>query len=175
MTTPHLAKAVADQPAPGQAAASILEGSSTDTASLIALLERLVVIYQQLHDLSRRQGALISNGSAEDLLGVLAQRQQLVDESAKINRELEPYRNEWTRVLDGLRDPERQRVGGLVGRVEELLAGIIEQDNRDRQRLQDATGAVKSELDRVRQSPQAVNAYQAQARLGGNRYTDQRG
>jgi len=143
--------------------------------ALIALLRRQRDAYEQLRGLSGQQGPLIDEGSAEALLGVLSQRQRLVDTLAGLNRGIEPYRMQWSQFLEGLVEDDREQIGGLVRDVEGLLSGIIEQDERDRRRLEASKQVVGKELGRVAHSSAAMNAYKVSTASSGARFTDRQG
>ena len=74
----------------------------SDVSELVSLLEKQRDIYLQLQSLSGDQAGLIAGGSAEALLGLLADRQKRVDELTRINVDLEPYRSRWDEVWGGV-------------------------------------------------------------------------
>ncbi|MEX0744253.1 MAG: flagellar export chaperone FlgN [Phycisphaeraceae bacterium] len=132
--------------------------------------------YEQLKQLASRQAALIEQGETEQLLGVLAQRQQLVDELGRLSTEIAPYRERWGELSAALSEADRQRVNGLIESVERLLEQIIEQDDRDRQQLQAARDQVGNEVKQTHHAGRAMNAYRAVPAAGpGARFTDRRG
>lgn len=132
-------------------------------------------IYEQLHHLGNQQSDLIETGATEALLGLLSQRQKLVDELTAVHGDLEPYRNDWQRFWDGLTEPHQQEVGALIKRVEELLGSIIEKDDQARQHLEQAKGMVSGQLDQTAHAGVAVRAYKSPAVTGNNRLTDRQG
>ncbi len=150
--------------------------SSTDAFEVVvSLLERQREAYEQLRGLSEEQARLVVSGSSEDLLKVLAQRQGVIEALTKLNSEIDPYRKQWSQFWQALGEAQRQRVGGLVKQVEGLLAGIIEQDERDRAQLQHAQQAVRNELDQVTRSSEAINAYKVSSASNQARFTDKQG
>ena len=138
-----------------------------DAAPLVALLERQRDKYQKLQTLSRTQTQLVQEGQTEPLLRVLAQRQQLVDELAHLHRELEPYRSAWEQVYGRLSETDRGVVSNLIKAVEQLLAEIIEQDQRDQQQLQQSKGQVGESLSQTAHAGHAMAAYNAHHAAGG--------
>ena len=79
-------------------------------------------------------------------------------------------------------DIERRQIGGLVKEVQDLLSGIIQRDERDRQVLQTARGKVAAELETMSRAGQAMNAYRIKSgsrtsgiASGDNRFTNQQG
>jgi len=144
--------------------------------AVVLLLERQRGLYEQLRELGEKQRQLIQDQLPEPLLVVLSQRQQLVDELAQINHELEPYRSNWRRFYGALSGPDQKRVGGLVQEVETLLASIIEKDNHDQTQLEQAKRLVGDELGLAVRAGAAVHAYKTQFAAGrGRQLTDRKG
>jgi hypothetical protein len=153
-------------------------------SALVALLERQRSIYQQLRTLSDQQGPLVAEGHAEALLSLLAQRQRLIDAAMDINAKLDPYRKRWAEMWATLPAAERERVGALVKDVQDLLAAIVQQDERDRQILQTAKANVGAELQQINRATAAASAYRAAPNAyraaagvgsGANRFMNQKG
>ena len=160
--------------------------SAHDIAALIELLEQQCQLYSQLAALSRRQTGAISadlsaagpdaDDACEQLLRLLAERQALIDQLAVVHERLAPYRADWPALWSALSARDRCRVGPLVSEVEQALAGIITQDERDRQRLEQARHRAGGELRRLATAGAALNAYKANAPAGHiNRFTNQQG
>lgn len=150
--------------------------------ALVALLEHQRSLYQQLRTLSDQQGTLVAQAQAEALLGLLAQRQKLIDHITTVNAELDPYRKRWTELWGELADGQRRQIGSIVQEVQDLLGAIIQQDERDRQTLQTAKGRIAVELQKLSRAGQAIQAYRtspatADPSVGGgnNRFTNQNG
>ena len=157
-----------------------------DVSALISLLERQRQLHQQLASLGEQQTTIIASdmGSAdqadadatEQLLRLLAQRQQLIDQIAATHDQLAPYRADWPALWQVLSDRERCRIGPLVDQVEQLLAGIIKQDDQDRQKLQQAQSRARAELKQLAAAENAVNAYKPTISAEHvNRFTNQQG
>ena len=181
MTTPNPAHTanqnVGDAPSE-VAIASKSSSTSSDAGGidlLVTLLQQQIDRYKKLHDLSGQQARLVKDGHPEQLLGVLAQRQQLVDELTQINSDLKPYRSRWDQLFNTLNEQDKERVRRLVGEVDFLLSGIIEQDNRDREQLEEAKNLIAGELGQTAQASAAVSAYKVQSAAGKNHFTDRQG
>ena len=160
--------------------------TSHDVPVLIELLDRQCQLYEQLASLSRRQTDVIEAGlaggdhpgtdAAEQLLRLLAQRQQLIDRVTAVHERLAPYRADWQALWRDLSSTDRCRVGPLVSRAEQLLAGVIEQDSRDQHKLLEAQARTGGELLRVAAVGKAINAYKpAPSAQHVNRFTNQEG
>jgi hypothetical protein len=151
--------------------------------ALISLLERQRRLYLQLRTLSDQQGPLVAEAEPEPLLGLLSQRQKLIDDLSVVNTDIEPYRQRWDDLWAELAESDRARVGGLVKEVQGLLEAIINQDERDRHVLQNAKTRVAGELRTLGRAGQAINADRTAPRAaaptgigtGNNRFTNQKG
>ena len=158
-----------------------MTGSSFSTATfgvsrLIELLEQQVQLFEDLSALTVRQTQLVNDGEAEAILGVLAQRQQLIDRLESVNGHLEPYRSHWPQLWSELDEPEKQRVGSLVQQAQQLLEQIIQADDRDRELLEAAKPRVTAELGRLSHIRAARHGYQGGALMAdANRFTNQQG
>lgn len=135
--------------------------SGFDLANLLSLLEKQRSLYQSLSDLSRQQAAVIADGRADVLLGILAARQKFIDQISVVNTELEPYRQRWDANWAKMDSPQRTSVGGLVKQVQQLLGEIVEQDERDRNALAQSRTRVQAELQKLNRTSGAINAYRA--------------
>lgn len=149
--------------------------ATIDSPRVVALLERQLDLYQQLRLLSDQQRPLVEQGAAESLLAVLSQRQKLIQELAGLNEELDPYRQRWAEFWASLESGERQRVGGLVSRTQEILAAIMERDEADRRQLQEAKGRVAGEMGRINQAGAAIHAYRGTPGPNAPRFTNHQG
>lgn len=146
-----------------------------DTPSLLKLLIQQRDLYRRLKGLSDQQASLITAGETDQLLAVLAQRQQLVDQLTATNRDLAAHRRAGPDLQAALPSHERQEIRSLMDEVDTLLHGIIEQDDRDRQQLHSAQQAVGSQLKQVASGGAAMSAYRAAPKTAAARFTDRRG
>lgn len=148
--------------------------AALDEVVLIELLENQRRLYERLAALSLAQEAEILGGHMEAVLGVLGQRQGLIDELGEIHQQLEPYRRCWEAFWSGLSQASRDRAGTLVAQSGELLSAIIERDERHRQRLQESRSQVGGELGKLSAGGVAMQAYAARA-TAESRFTDRKG
>ena len=95
-----------------------------DGVRLAMLLERQRSLFTQLDALSARQNGLIVAEDTDRLLGVLAERQRLVDQIAATSTELEPLRGRWESLLVELTPVQRDRVRACVSAVSEMAGAI---------------------------------------------------
>jgi hypothetical protein len=151
---------------------------------LVQRLERQRDLYRQLDELSREQAGIIAEGwdpqadpsPSDRLLRLLSSRQKLIDELGELHRQLSPYRENWASIWSAMPQADRSRVGPLVTEVEQLLAGIIEQDDRDRKQLERGHQQVAGQMRRVNNAGRAIHAYRtAPTPQQTNRFTNQQG
>ena len=131
--------------------------------------------YEQLRDLSVRQGELIRSMDTDGLLRILARRQVLVDQINEANQEIEPFRKEWDRLVEGLPDQHRDRLRRRIESLEEVVNEIVRRDEEDKTLLENQRTRVASEMETVNRSRSAMNAYQRTAQTEGPRYQDRQG
>lgn len=174
---------------PGSAPGSPDTTTQDECGQLIELLTAQRDLYRALDTLSGKQQDIIAHGQAEQLLGVLSERQVIVDQLTAINQNLAPLRSRMTEIADAAAEEKRQSLRSLVDQVQALLASIIARDDEDRQKLEASKAKVGKELSRVNTAPAAINAYRANAAArgargagrassyatGGARFTDSRG
>lgn len=147
-----------------------------DPHRLVALLRQQCLLYDQLRSLSDQQGKCIHGGQTEPLLVVLAQRQRVLGELNAVNDEMTPYRSRWGQVRQDMPPAMQQQVGELLRQVEDQLAHIIQQDERDRRQLQESRQQVGTELSRLNKASAAAAAYRpAPGPDSKNRFTSTQG
>ena len=148
--------------------------SSESVASLTDLLGRQCSLYEQLCSLCEQQHRQITSGSVEELLDVLSQRQDVINQLAQIERDIEPYRRRWQEFWGQQDDGDRQRINETLQRSQRALALIIEQDDRSRQMLEDARERLGGELTQISHAGAAMQAYKVSS-PPDNRFTNQQG
>ncbi len=149
-------------------------GPSAET-ELLPLLRAQRDLYDQLSRLSGRQRGLISGDQPERLLGVLQDRQRLVTGLARINEQLAPFRRDWNAIYNALPDGIRSEAAELLGQVNELLAGILRNDEEDGRLLAARKQAVSRTLGALSDGRAANTAYARQAQPAATPKRDQHG
>jgi len=135
------------------------ETPSQQADALLSLLTEQHGLYRQLHDLSGQQAQSIRDGSTEQLLALLSQRQTVIDHITRLNTQIAPYRENWPALRDKVDASQRDRVHQVLDEIEHLLNQVVEQDERDRNELQGAQAHVGTQMTRVNQSGRAIQAY----------------
>jgi len=93
------------------------------------------------------------------LMTVLGARARLIDAMGPLDRQLQPYKGQWQRVLDGLAGDERKQVAGLLGEVQKLLADILAQDEADKESLIRQKTDIGSQIGKTVTGAQLNRAY----------------
>ncbi|MEM9083098.1 MAG: flagellar protein FlgN [Planctomycetota bacterium] len=136
---------------------------------LRAVLEEQIGHYRELDALGEKQSGLIETGDAEGLIGVLAQRQMVIDRIAGLNGDLVPFQRGWDVLSTMISDEQRSEMRGKLDELAALVKRIGERDEADKQSLERKRDAVKRELNGLNQGKRAAQAYGVR---GANAPTD---
>lgn len=131
----------------------------TDTHELVSLLEQQRRVYVKLRLLADRQGALVVNEDTQPLLGLLMERQRLVDSLVSLNERLAPYRASWTAIYAGMDELERRHVASLLEESNAALGTIITYDSRDTATLEARRQSMAAQLGKADTAARANAAY----------------
>ncbi|NLF30920.1 MAG: hypothetical protein GX591_08550 [Planctomycetes bacterium] len=134
-----------------------------DGRRLTELLTRQRDAYRALADLAARQRTAIDGDQPEVLLRILADRQRCINEVTDLNEQLEPFRRRWDAIRAALGAAERLAVCELVDQVQDLLAGILNQDEGDCDLLRRRTDAIRGAAATASAGRQLNSAYGAAA------------
>jgi len=148
-------------------------------AELMRLLERQHEVSRQLLERCERQSACVAADKAGELLGVLEERQRLIDELSDLGAALERYRSAWPEIRPELSTSDRERIECLVREVERVVGEVSARDRED-------VKSIECERDRLRDSLESVNTGRRSNRAYGrpiargvepvtNRFTDEQG
>lgn len=151
-----------------------LEQPGTWPESLIDLLMRQEQIVNKLLDLAKYQGKLIESKSTDPLLGLLSQRQKLIDEFTRMQGELNRLTEGREDQLRGLDTQTRKRIQSLIDDIGNSLNRVMVNDDEDRKALEDAKGQVKADLASTGAAQKARSAYRG-AGFVGSQFADQQG
>lgn len=136
-----------------------MQTASMDLSELISLLEQQRRLYVKLRLLAERQGALVVNEDTQPLLGLLVERQQLVDALVALNERLAPYRASWTAIYAEMDELNRRHVAALLEESNAALGTIMTNDNRDTATLQARRQTMAGQLGKVETAARANAAY----------------
>lgn len=153
-------------------AARMQTGAGADTAAdesgwvarFDRLLSRQVELCQQLAKLSERQRDFIDGSDPDALLGVLSERQGVIDRLRSASEEAAPLRERWSsRAAAGVeREGGAALLASVRSRINELtglMREIASRDAEDRLRLDKARDALAGRLAGVARSRGAIAAY----------------
>ena len=132
-----------------------------DSPAAGARLERLfgeqVGLCERLWSLRGRASLCVS--AERCVLGVLAERQVLVDAIVELSSQLEPFRRSWIACV-GLDAERRERVRVLTERIDELLGLIDARDRADSELLSQRRASATDGLTTVRQGGGVVCVFE---------------
>lgn len=142
-------------------------------------LGRIIVqqrdLYLQLDQLSQRQGACIAEDRTQELLGLLGQRQRLIDELGRLNEEMSPFVAQWNELSGSLPEKDRALLRESFDEVSRLVTAIGQRDDADRRALESRKAQVGSEIGGIVNARGAVSAYAGPSGSAGPRYQDREG
>lgn len=139
---------------------------------LVALLREQRRLYRQLQELAAQQSSLVDGRDPETLLRVLASRQRLIVKLTQTNQQLEPLRQSWDQIAGSLSAEHRQEVQQLIAQVQDMLAAILSQDERDAQSLMSQRSQVAGEIRNTQKGKKMNQAYGRPAGTQASRYFD---
>lgn len=142
---------------------------------LMRILDRQLALYQRLDALSLEQGEHIRAARTDSLLGVLGQRQTLIDELGALNEEVAPFVRQWDRIAGTLPERHRAALRERFASVAALVDQIAARDEADRRTLEGKRAEVEGLLREVPQARGAIAAYGRGAGLGAAVFQDRRG
>ena len=147
-----------------------------DADALSQLIAQQLKLYNALSTLVEEQHELVDQGAADQLLALLGKRQRIVDDLAVMDSDLAPYKARWPQIAAELNQAQCDSINSMLEQARDLLNGIIDRDNQDRQSLQSQKSRVGDELSRVTHIAAARQAYQSsEQRPTDNVYTNQQG
>lgn len=155
--------------------------SSIENADdMLTLLEGHDRLADELLALTERQHALIDAGETDELLGVIARRQELLQGLLSTEGLLED--RDWTERFADAPEARRASARALLMRIEGKLAEIMRTDERDQALLRERMGENRREVSAQDAARGARHAY-GRANGGGSnamgsappRFTDRKG
>lgn len=144
---------------------------------LARLLDDAIALYERLDELGRRQADLIESGDHDALLGVLGERQGLVDRITAHAADLDPFTSHWSTLEPSLSEQHRRGLRPRLERLGELMRKIVERDEADHHRLAAMRDAAAKDLATIDRSQRATTAYsnQPSSKTATPRFQDRTG
>ena len=134
--------------------------------SVLDALEEQVGCYRRLARLVELQHEHVRQSRTEELLGVLAQRQQVLDQVVGLEQSLQPAKGRWNEYLGELAPEDRERGRGLLAESRQLLEQITTADRNDALVLQQRKLNVGKQLKQAAAARGASLRYAAVAGTG---------
>jgi hypothetical protein len=98
---------------------------------VIAALQEQVACYQRLAKLAEQQHEHVQQSSTEALLDVLARRQEVLDQVARLEQTIVVAKRRWGEYDGGLRSEQRAVAERLMAETRRLLEEITTADRND--------------------------------------------
>lgn len=134
-------------------------------SSILSILEEQVGCYQRLAKLAELQHQHVQQGQTEALLEVLARRQEVLDQVARLEADLAPVKREWTSYLGSLAPEPRATAERLMDQTRRLLEQITTADRNDALVLQQRKMNLGRQINQAH-AAKAVNRNYAAAAYG---------
>lgn len=96
-----------------------------ETDVLAALIDEKAGVLAQLRDLARRQAQIVDHGDINQLLALLAAKQQLLNELQALEQRLDPFRSDDPDRRRWRSSAHRQKTREVAERCEALLNEIM--------------------------------------------------
>ncbi len=146
-------------------------GHSEAPEGLVSLVDEQRGLYQQLEALSLRQHELVESEDTDALLGVLNERQRLIEYITDVASRMTPYRARWDDHVGKLAEGEREALRRGLDDLASMMARIADRDEHDRRTMEDRRQRVQSQISGVKRGGVAVRSY-GQSAPRGPRFQD---
>ena len=139
------------------------------SVEVVGLLRKQASLFSRLEGFARRQRILVVQEDTRPLLALLAERQKLSLELARVSQRLAPVRENWNSFRKSLTVVERDEAAGLLDEIRESLSRVIESDEQDARSLGVRKQMVRQSLQASQAKGAAVGAYRANLAPSGRR------
>ncbi|HRQ72119.1 MAG TPA: flagellar export chaperone FlgN, partial [Phycisphaerales bacterium] len=95
---------------------------------IVEALDRQLALFRRLDTLSRRQRDVVNAGDTDQLLGVLGERQEVIEQLERLGEQLRPVRRGWDSMLERLPTNRRAEVRERLDALAELAAALASRD-----------------------------------------------
>ena len=134
---------------------------STDPT--ILALEEQMICYQRLAKLAELQHEHVQQNQTESLLEVLGQRQEALDQAAKLEQTIAPAKRQWSEFVARLTIAGRSRAETLLAETRRLLEQITTADRNDALVLQQRKLAIGRQIKQATAARQINRTYASAA------------
>ena len=129
---------------------------------LNTLLDERIEILESLEELSQRQGKAIEGRRADELIRLLARREELTEALLASAPRLEAAAKAWKDAGK----PADPTINEKLARAESLLGRIVEQDAADEQAIRVSRGEINEEIGTMGRASAAHRAYTGRRAAG---------
>jgi hypothetical protein len=136
-----------------------------DGNEIIFALEQQVACYRTLARLAAAQREHVQQSHMEALLAVLKNRQEILDELARLEQVIGPAKKQWPAFVGSIDSDSRQRAEEMLAETRRLLEQIMASDRTDVLALQQRKLNVGRQINQARGARQ-VNRNYATAAYG---------
>ena len=147
-----------------------IAGPPATPEEILPLLREQIPLYTKLESYALRQRSLITGDDGNALLSLLANRQRISADLARVASRLEPVRREWARYRGQFTPAQRDEADRLLTEIHKRLKRVIENDEQDARLLAARKQATADTLRATHTIGQAVSAYRVPA--GGSERLD---
>jgi len=142
--------------------------AATDGAEeVLGLLREQAALFARLETFAERQRCLVAEEDTRPLIALLADRQRLSAELARIAGRLAGARRDWAGFRGRLSPRQMTEADGLVDDAAKRLQRVIESDERDARLLSVRKRVTGDALRSTHASGRAISAYRVPAERGG--------
>lgn len=130
------------------------------TQALVDLIEHKNTILNRIYRLVDTQVETVNDSRIADLMPLLSKKQELLDEMNRVERELDPYRQEDPDQRQWSSDDARSNCAAMVDANRLLLSNILEKEQACEQELIQQREATAKKLDESMSAASAIESYQ---------------
>jgi len=131
--------------------------------AVILALEEQVTCYRRLAKLAEAQHEHVQTSHMEALLEVLKNRQEILDQLARLEAVISPAKRRWAQFLDEIEQDSRGRAESMVAETRKLLEQIMTSDRNDALALQQRKLNLGKQINQASSAKQLNKTYAAAA------------
>lgn len=143
-----------------------------EVADVVPLLRVQASLFSRLEGFARRQRTLVSHEDSRPLLALLAERQKLSLELARVSERLRPVRENWDCFRETLTESQREEAGELLKEIRGSLSRVIASDEEDARCLGVRKQMVQESLRNSQIKSATVGVYRNTASCSGRRFDE---
>ena len=126
---------------------------------LSELIGRKHECLRQLRDMGARQMELVRAGTITELLDVLSAKQRVLNQAQRIERQLDPFRNQDAAARRWHTEEQRRQCARQLDECEAFLSQIVDQEKQSQYELVLRRDQAADQLQGVHQADRARAAY----------------